>query len=77
MLDLTYGPFFWLHTAYSYTLLAGGTFLLLKEWRRASEPYARQSGILLVGVSVPWLTLSFTLPRVTMYLESSLTPNEM
>jgi len=56
MLDITYGPFFWLHTAYSYTLLAGGTFLLLKEWRGAPEPYARQSGILLVGVSVPWLS---------------------
>jgi PAS domain S-box-containing protein len=49
------GPWFWAHTAYSYLMLAGGTFLLIRSLITAPGLYRDQSLALLVGVTAPWL----------------------
>ena len=48
------GPLFWVHTAYSYLLLAAGTVLLVGFALDRDRVYRRQSFAILGGALVPW-----------------------
>jgi PAS domain S-box-containing protein len=47
---VTLGPAYWLHTAYSYAVLAGGFLLVLSMLWRRQTLY-----LVLVGAALPWL----------------------
>ena len=49
----TYGPWFWIHTLYSYLLLLSGVFFLLQRLFRPPRLYREQSIALLICVIVP------------------------
>lgn len=51
----TYGPWFWVHTGYSYVLLLCGTVLLLQAISRSPSLYRGQRSMLLVGALMPWV----------------------
>lgn len=51
----TYGPWFWVHAAYSYLLLAYGTWALWVMARAQYHIYRFQSLALLVGILPPWI----------------------
>lgn len=51
----TYGPAFWLHAVYSYSLLIGGTLLLVEGAVRSQPVYRRQFMMLLLASAVPWI----------------------
>jgi PAS domain S-box-containing protein len=53
--DPIYGPWFWVHTAYSYLAFLLGTLLLLPRAIAAPSLYRRQARFMLVGASAPWL----------------------
>ncbi len=55
MLDLSYGPWFWVHIAYSYLLLSLGTLLLIQTLIRAPRLYRGQAAALLSGALAPWV----------------------
>ncbi|WP_255198345.1 histidine kinase N-terminal 7TM domain-containing protein [Halorarius litoreus] len=55
LLAVEYGPAFWLWSAYGYTLLAGGTVLLLWSVPFDTRLFRVQTALLLVGVAAPWL----------------------
>jgi PAS domain S-box-containing protein len=49
----TYGPWFWVHAAYTYLLLLITIYLLVKALRRASPLHRRQTLVLLIGFLLP------------------------
>ncbi|MFW6063424.1 MAG: histidine kinase N-terminal 7TM domain-containing protein [Chloroflexota bacterium] len=50
------GPWFWVHTTYSYVALVTGTYLVLRiVLVTSSDLYRRQVVALLLGVSAPWI----------------------
>jgi diguanylate cyclase (GGDEF)-like protein/PAS domain S-box-containing protein len=51
---VVHGPFFWLHTIYSYALLIVGTVVLLRSSLSTPSIYKRQSWILVLGALIPW-----------------------
>ncbi len=51
----SFGLWFWIHTAYSYSLLFLGNFLLIQAIIRNPQQYRRQSGALLIGALAPWV----------------------
>ena len=55
-LDPVFGPAFWVHAVYSYTLLAAGTVVLLQLFWRSWSLYRGQALALLVAVLTPWIT---------------------
>ena len=55
MLDLTYGPWFWIHSTFSYLLLLLGTLLLIRSFIRSPQLYRGQTVALLIGVLAPWV----------------------
>ena len=53
--EVTYGPIFWVHGAYSYVLILLGAIFLVQALFRAPELYRSQMGWLLVGTFAPWI----------------------
>ena len=49
-----YGPWFWVHTAYSYLLILVATVLLVRALVSPLRLYRGQRFALLIGVLVPW-----------------------
>ena len=50
-----YGPWFWVHTAYSYLLMLAGSILVCQMLVQSQGPYRGQVGALLVGALGPWV----------------------
>lgn len=70
------GPYFWLHTIYSYALIVVGSVMLLLSawWMRGL--YRKQAFILLAAVVVPWLSnlIFIASPAFELSLHLDLTP---
>ncbi len=49
-----YGPWFWLHSAYSYFLLLAGTLILIFSIRKHEPWFQKQKILTIVAVLVPW-----------------------
>ncbi|MBN1979747.1 MAG: GAF domain-containing protein [Anaerolineae bacterium] len=71
---IEYGAFFWLHAAYSYVLLALGTWLLARAFIGSSRLYRRQVAILLVGLLAPWVGNALYISRLGPFPGLDLTP---
>ena len=55
-LETTPGTWFWVHTAYSYAALLGGTYLILRiVLSSSSNLYRQQVVVLLAGLFFPWV----------------------
>ena len=70
----TYGPWFWVHTAYSYLLLLGSVLLLLQSFTQVRSIFRWQSLILLVGLLLPVAGNVIYLTRLGPNLRLDLTP---
>ena len=74
VLDVSYGPWFWVHSAYSYLLILGGTILILRMLRRRSKIYQGQAFALLLAVITPWVTNILHLAGIQIIPHLDLTP---
>ena len=73
-LAVVHGPWFWVHMAYSYVLLALGSFLLLRAVYRDSLLYRQQAGMLLIATLAPWVGNILTILGVVPAGRVDLTP---
>ncbi|MFB6205897.1 MAG: histidine kinase N-terminal 7TM domain-containing protein [Haloglomus sp.] len=73
-LDGVAGPWFWLHTAYSYGLLAVASGLLVAFGVRRRRLYRVQAVFLVIGVVVAWGANVAVLGGLTPYPDIDLTP---
>ena len=51
----TFGGWFWVHTFYSYLLLAVGCVLIVLSLNRTPQWYRGQRGVLLASCLIPWI----------------------
>ncbi len=70
----TYGPWFWVHSAYSYLMLLAASLLIIRLLRRSPSIVRRQAGLLLVGMSSPWLANLMYLSHINPLPNIDLTP---
>ncbi|RZL14871.1 MAG: PAS domain-containing sensor histidine kinase, partial [Pedobacter sp.] len=56
MVDLTRGPWYVIFTAYFYTLLASGTFLLIRKIKSSDKVYKNQNYIIIIAALLPWVS---------------------
>ncbi len=54
-LRVSYGPWFWLHTVYSYTLFLIGFYFLVRYYFKLKKPQNRQVGAILLAALIPIL----------------------
>lgn len=73
-LDVAYGPWFWIHSAYSYLMLLLGTIWLIARFLRSPNLYRHQAGVLLVGVLAPWAGNALYLSGLSPIPNLDLTP---
>ena len=52
----TYGPWFWVWTAYAYTLLVIGTINIVRTMVGLPGPYRAQAALVAVGTLAPWIS---------------------
>ncbi len=64
VLILSHGPWFWVHTAYSYGLLLAGSAVLVRTVLSYPQLYRRQVGMLVVAVAAPWIGNGLSIFRV-------------
>ncbi len=74
VLETTFGPLFWIHTAYSYLLLLLGTFLLARNLFRMSPAYRRQAGGLFIGLATTWVGNAIYLSGLSPFPHLDITP---
>jgi PAS domain S-box-containing protein len=68
------GDWFWVHTGYSYGLLALGTFYMLRGYVLTPRRYRFQLTLVLLAVIVPWLANALSLGGVLTVSEFDVTP---
>jgi len=61
VLVVDYGPWFWVHTAYCYACLAGGSVVLLASILRQVRPLTSQGLAFVLAVSLPWFMNALTI----------------
>ncbi len=71
ILQVTYGPWFWVHTVSSYLLLLLGSLLMVQQIRRTNYLFRWRSVLLLSAVLLPWSGNAIYLAGVS---ELDLTP---
>jgi len=54
IVEVTYGPWFWVYTTYAYALLGAGTLMILQLVVSARSLYRGQALALLITVIAPW-----------------------
>ena len=74
LLQVEYGPWFWVHITFSYVCLLAGTVLLVGAVCRAVPLYRRQTLVLLLGALFPWVGNLLYLTRATPWPYLDLTP---
>ncbi len=70
----TYGPWFWVHYAYTFFLLLIGSIFLLQRLIRSTSSHHGQAVSLLFAVVPPWIVNAFHLARVYPIHRLDLTP---
>ncbi len=53
MTVVAYGPWFWVHILYTYSMLLVGAFIIIREYFQAWKPYRQQSLWSVVGAILP------------------------
>ncbi|MBN1483155.1 MAG: PAS domain-containing protein [Chloroflexia bacterium] len=74
ILDITYGPFFWLYTVYGYLLLLVAALLLLRAFLLSSPLQRGQTGAMLLGAVFPWIANAMYLSGLNPLPYLDLTP---
>jgi two-component system, cell cycle sensor histidine kinase and response regulator CckA len=69
-----FGPYFWVHVAYSYLLLLAGFILLIKHMIDYPAPHRHQVAALMVGGMAPWVSNVFFIFRIGGLAYFDLTP---
>jgi signal transduction histidine kinase/ActR/RegA family two-component response regulator len=73
-LAITHGVWFWIHVAYSYSLLAAATVILFATLLRSPEIYRSQVVAMLIGILAPLLSNVAFLSGYTPFPHLDLTP---
>jgi PAS domain S-box-containing protein len=74
LLDRHFGPGFWIHTAYCYSIMMVATIMLVRSMVNAPIRYKGQVISLLVGVSVPWIGNIMYIFNIPPFSDFDITP---
>lgn len=74
VLIASHGAWFWVHSAFSYTCLLGGTVLLFRMVTNLPDLYRWQAGLMLLGVLAPWISNGLYLSGLSLIPHLDLTP---
>ncbi len=65
VLQVSYGPVFWVHTLYSYALILTGTVLVLRRVIHLPQIYRGQTALIMLATLAPWLSNLIWITKLT------------
>lgn len=68
------GPWFWIHIFYSYGLLLISLGLLIQRFFSSHNIFRKQTGIMVVGLLMPWIGNILSLIKLSPFPQLDLTP---
>jgi PAS domain S-box-containing protein len=74
MTAVVYGPWFWVHVAYSYALLTAGALALAQALRSSSALYRGQIGLMILGCVAPAIANLLSISRLSPFPYLDMTP---
>ncbi|HNP86067.1 MAG: PAS domain-containing protein [Chloroflexi bacterium SZAS-1] len=74
LLDLEHGPWFTVHTFYSYILIIAGLIIMIQAYLRSKRPYRSQAAILVVSWAIPLVGNALYVGRLSPFPLLDLTP---
>lgn len=74
LLDIRYGPFFWVNVLFSYSVLLVADLLLIMEMIQRPGIYRIQISLLVLGIIMPWVGILIFITRVNTIQNLDLTP---
>lgn len=74
VMDVSYGAWFWFHSAYSYFFLLAGAVVIVQGYFRFPPAYRRQQATLLIGVLVPLAANAIYLSGMSPFPNLDLSP---
>lgn len=74
MLSFTAGPWYWIHTAYFYSIMVWTLHELVRRYRRTEGLYKRQTLIIIIGALLPWIVNGMYLSGFRPFGKLDLTP---
>ena len=74
VMDVSYGPWFWIHSLYSYFFILIATIILIQGYFRFPKAYRRQHATLLIGVLIPWISNAIYLSGLSPFPNLDLSP---
>lgn len=74
VMDVSYGIWFWIHSAYSYFFILVATIILIQGYFRFPAAYRRQHATLLIGVFIPWISNAIYLSGLSPFPNLDLSP---
>jgi PAS domain S-box-containing protein len=69
-----FGPWFWVHTGYSYIILSAGFLLLTKHLLNSPAHFKRQIVSLMIAGGAPWISNIIFIFKINVLLYFDLTP---
>ena len=55
LLNIEYGPFFWIHVVFTYVIVLIASFLLIREFIQRPGAYRIQIILIILGILIPWV----------------------
>jgi PAS domain S-box-containing protein len=74
VLDFRYGPWFWVHTAFSYIYLLVGAIFLIRAFLRTPQLFRGQILAILIAAFLPWAGNAIYLTNLDPFPQLDITP---
>ena len=73
-LKITRGPWYFIHTAFFYSLIVAGMVVLFRSLKSAKGVFRKQSVVIIIGTLVPWVANSFVVSGAELFDNLDTTP---
>ncbi len=74
LLDIHYGPFFWVHVVFTYVVVFLASLILIMEMIQRPGVYRIQVGLIILGLFIPWVGNFIFIARINPVQNLDITP---
>lgn len=74
LLDITTGPWYWIHTVYFYGVMVWNLHELVRRYRKTDGLYQQQTLFIIIGATIPWFVNLMYLMGYRPFAHLDLTP---
>ena len=74
LLNIEYGPFFWIHVVFTYIIVLIASLLLIREFVQRPGAYRIQISLIILGILIPWVGSLIFVTKINPIQNLDITP---